>query len=51
MAYYFHWSRREVMDMSRRERRLWLNELSRINARITGDTNRFVQGLMAVKGE
>ncbi|MGD1830183.1 MAG: DUF6760 family protein [Spirochaetaceae bacterium] len=51
LAYYFHWSRTEIMAMSRRERRLWLNQLSRINGSITGDTNRFIQGMLASRGE
>jgi hypothetical protein len=39
------------MAMSRKERRLWLNELSRINGQITSETNSFVQSLMETKGE
>ena len=35
VAYHFHWSRRECMDMSRRERRRWLDEIERINKAIT----------------
>lgn len=46
MAYYFHWSRSEVMGMSRRERKLWLRELDKINNRITRDTNRVMQTLL-----
>jgi Family of unknown function (DUF6760) len=34
IAYHFHWSRRECMDMSRRERRRWLEEIERINKAI-----------------
>ena len=34
IAYHFHWSRDECMAMSRRERRLWLEEIGRINKEI-----------------
>lgn len=34
IAYHFHWSRRECMAMSNRERRRWIEEISRINKEI-----------------
>ena len=34
IAYHFHWSRDECMRMSRRERRVWLGEIGKINAEI-----------------
>lgn len=34
IAYHFHWPRRECMDMSRKERRRWLDEIERINKAI-----------------
>jgi hypothetical protein len=34
IAYHFHWSRDEIMDMTHSERRLWVNEISKINQEI-----------------
>jgi len=34
IAWHFHWPREECMAMSRRERRTWLEEISRINKEI-----------------
>jgi hypothetical protein len=34
IAYHFHWSRKECMDLSRRERAAWLEEIKRINKEI-----------------
>jgi hypothetical protein len=34
IAYHFHWSREECMDLSRRERAAWLEEIKRINKEI-----------------
>jgi Family of unknown function (DUF6760) len=31
IAYHFHWSRAECMDLSRRERGAWIEEIKRIN--------------------
>ena len=31
IAYHFHWSRAECMDLSRRERAAWIEEIKRIN--------------------
>jgi hypothetical protein len=31
IAWHLHWSREECMSMSRRERRVWLDEIERIN--------------------
>jgi hypothetical protein len=31
IAAHFHWPREELMGMSRRERRTWLDEIERIN--------------------
>ncbi|GAB4137349.1 MAG: hypothetical protein Fur0037_02390 [Planctomycetota bacterium] len=33
-AYHFHWSRTECMDLSRRERAAWIEEIKRINKEI-----------------
>jgi hypothetical protein len=34
IAYTFHWSRKECMALSRRERAAWLEEIKRINKEI-----------------
>ena len=34
IAYHFHWSRDEIMDMAHSERRLWVKEISKINKEI-----------------
>lgn len=31
IAYHFHWSRTECMDLSRSERAAWIEEIKRIN--------------------
>ena len=31
IAAHFHWPRGELMEMSRRERRMWLGEIERMN--------------------
>ena len=31
IAYHFGWSRKEILSMSRRERKRWLQQISRIN--------------------
>ena len=31
IAYHFHWSRAECMELSRRERAAWIEEIKRIN--------------------
>ena len=35
IAYHFHWSRRECMNLSRRERQAWLEEIKKINQEIS----------------
>ena len=35
VAYHFHWSKEELMEMSHHERRAWVREISRINREIT----------------
>ena len=34
IAYHFHWSYEEVLQMEHRERRRWCEEISRINQRL-----------------
>lgn len=36
IAYYFHWSRDEILDLPHRERRLWVEDISGINTEISG---------------
>ena len=37
IAYYFHWSLDEIMNMEHRERKKWCSEISRINKKVSGD--------------
>ena len=34
IAYHFHWSKDEILEMSHRERNAWVKEVSRINQQI-----------------
>lgn len=34
IAYHFHWSRDEALEMSHKERHLWVKEISAINEKI-----------------
>jgi len=34
IAYHFHWSQEDVMNMEHRERRRWCEEISKINKRL-----------------
>jgi len=34
MAYHFHWSKEEIMEMAHRERHQWVKEISNINQEI-----------------
>jgi hypothetical protein len=31
LAYYFHWQRGDIMDMSMNERKVWLDQIKRIH--------------------
>ena len=33
VAYHFHWSRDQIMDLEHHERRRWVQEISNINTR------------------
>jgi hypothetical protein len=35
LAYHFHWSYREVMQLDHRERQRWVAEVARINERLS----------------
>jgi hypothetical protein len=34
LAYHFHWTRNEILDLSHRERHRWVQEISKINKKI-----------------
>lgn len=34
IAYYFHWSHDEILNMDHRERNRWVAEISKINERL-----------------
>ncbi|WP_343834752.1 DUF6760 family protein [Bacillus horti] len=36
IAYYFHWSQEEIMNMEHRDRRKWCDEISKINRNVNG---------------
>ena len=37
IAYYFHWSHAEIMQLEHDERRRWCREISRINRRLNDE--------------
>jgi len=39
LAYHFHWSRHEIMQLEHRERREWVGEAARIIERINEHSN------------
>lgn len=34
IAYHFHWTRAEILDLDHNERRRWVREIARINTRM-----------------
>ena len=38
IAYHFHWSHEEIMQMEHRERQRWVEEISKINRTMSGET-------------
>jgi hypothetical protein len=34
IAYHFHWPREQILEVSHKERHIWVKEISRINDRI-----------------
>ena len=34
LAYYFHWSHMQIMDMNHQERLVWVDQVARINKRL-----------------
>ncbi|NPV90563.1 MAG: hypothetical protein HPY50_07320 [Firmicutes bacterium] len=37
IAYYFHWSQEEIMQLEHRERRRWCEEISSINRKLNDE--------------
>jgi len=42
IAYHFHWPHREIMNLEHRERRRWVEEISKINQRLSGEVQRSI---------
>jgi hypothetical protein len=42
IAYYFHWSHEEIMNMEHRERQRWCEEISSINRNLSGEKERSI---------
>jgi hypothetical protein len=42
IAYHFHWSHEEIMGMEHWERHRWVEEISKINRRQSGETERSI---------
>jgi hypothetical protein len=40
LAYYFHWSYKEITELSHKERISYCEEVSKINKKLNGDENR-----------
>ncbi|KAB2952026.1 hypothetical protein F9B85_10375 [Heliorestis acidaminivorans] len=40
IAYYFHWSHAEIMNLDHRTRRRWCNEITRINKKLNNETEK-----------
>ncbi|MER7079897.1 hypothetical protein SAMN05421805_1011714 [Saccharopolyspora antimicrobica] len=34
IAYHFHWTRDEILDLDHRERRRWVREIAQLNTRV-----------------
>ncbi len=37
IAYHFHWPLLDILEMEHQERHRWINQISAINRRISGD--------------
>jgi hypothetical protein len=42
IAYHFHWSFEEIVNMDHRERQRWCEEISRINQNLSGEKQRSI---------
>jgi len=42
IAYHFHWSHEEIMNLEHRYRQRWCEEISKINRRLSGEKERSI---------
>jgi len=42
IAYHFHWSYEEIMDMEHKERQRWCEEISKINKKLSGEKEKSI---------
>jgi hypothetical protein len=42
IAYHFHWSFEEMMNMEHRDRQRWVEEISSINKKLSGEKQRSI---------
>lgn len=42
IAYYLHWDHDSIMNMEHGERRRWVEEVSRINRKVSGEKERSI---------
>lgn len=42
IAYHFHWSHDEIMNMEHRERQRWVAEISGINRKLSGEKEKSI---------
>jgi len=42
IAYHFHWSQEEIMNLEHRDRQRWCEEISKINRRLSGEKERSI---------
>ena len=42
IAYHFHWSREEILNLEHRERQRWVEEISKINRELSGERERSI---------
>jgi len=40
IAYYFHWSHQEIMNLDHRTRRRWCDEITKINKNLNGESEK-----------
>ncbi|HSB52641.1 MAG TPA: DUF6760 family protein [Dissulfurispiraceae bacterium] len=45
IAYHFHWSHEAIMRMEHRDRQRWVEEISAINRRMSGEKERSILGV------
>ncbi|MGH7790940.1 MAG: DUF6760 family protein [Thermodesulfobacteriota bacterium] len=42
IAYHFHWTHEEIINMEHKERQRWVEEISRINRHLSGEKQRSI---------